>query len=94
MRARTITGQGLTPGVNVDAVNVAAGLSRAEALGYTSGQHQMEVEYNLMRWARGEEGAADRSMSQSLSGVAYTDWRVILAAAIVARSIIITRQQD
>ena len=79
---RAFTGEKLTPGVNVDPVNVAAGLRRLTILGYDSANAHMEVEYNLMRWARGEEAQADHSMADSLSGVSYTDWRVCLTSAI------------
>lgn len=82
MTGRTIDGAPLTPGVNVDPVDVSAGLERAKALGYDTWEHLVEVGYNLRRWRRGEEAEADRSMSRSLSGVSYNDWRVILAAAI------------
>lgn len=84
MAGRAMDGSPLTPGVNVDAMDIAAGLARMRVLGYEHPNHAMEVEYNLMRWARGEEEEADRSMSKSLSGVRYTDWRVILAVAIAA----------
>ena len=84
---RDAYGKPLVPGVNVDRVDVAAGLRKLSELGWSREQepnaHQ-EVEYNLMRWARGEEAAADHSMSRSLSGLDYTSWRVILAAAIAA----------
>ena len=82
MTARTVDGLKLTPGVNSDPIDVPAGVAKARQLGYSLWRHQMEVEYNLARWARGEE--ADHSMSTSLSGVSYTDWRVILAAARAA----------
>lgn len=81
---RTVHGQQLTPGVNVDPVDLVAGLRQAAQLGYSGPTQRLEIEYNLMRWARGEEGPADHSMSASLSGISYTDWRAILAAAIAS----------
>lgn len=87
MTTRTFDGSKLTPGVNVDPVDVAAGLRKLDQLGWpraTEPNAHMEVEYNLMRWARGEEAEADRSMSKSLSGVDYTSWRIILATAITS----------
>lgn len=80
-------GNPLVPGVNADPVDVSAGLAKLAALGWSRGSDpnaHMEVEYNLLRWARGEEAHADRSMSRSLSGVDYTSWRIVLAAAIAA----------
>jgi len=84
MAARTLNGEPLVPGVNVDKVDVGAGLVKLAELGYHRFQHIWEVDYNLRRWARGEEGEADRSMSRSLSGVTYEAWRMVLAAAIAA----------
>ena len=78
----TWDGAPLTPGVNVDAVDIEAGLKRLSELGYRHGNAQMEVSYNLRRWARGEESEADLSMGRSLSGVGYTAWRMVLAAAL------------
>lgn len=91
---RTVDGTPLTPGVNVDAVDIAAGLGKMLELGYRDGRHHMEVRYNLMRWARGEEGGADHSMATSLSGVTYTDWRVILAAAVAAGTASLPPRQE
>lgn len=84
---RDAFGRPLIPGLNADRVDVAAGLRKLSDLGWAQEQEpnaHMEVEYNLQRWARGEEADADHSMSRSLSGVDYTSWRVVLAAAIAA----------
>ena len=84
MAGRTIDGSPLTPGVNVDKVDVEAGLAKLADLGYVLPNQVLEVEYNLRRWALGEEAEADRSMGRSLSGVTYMGWRVVLAAARAA----------
>ena len=42
-----------TPGVNVDDLDIAAGVEFAATLGYGSAEHRMVVEYALQRWARG-----------------------------------------
>lgn len=79
---RDVCGNPLTPGHNVDHVDVDAGMRQAQTFGYDNTEHIMEIQYNLQRWARGEEEQADHSMARSLSGVSYTDWRAILAMAI------------
>ena len=82
---RDACGRPLMPGFNADRVDVAAGLRKLSELGWSREQEpnaHMEVEYNLRRWARGEEAPADHSMRRSLSGVDYTSWRVVLATAI------------
>ena len=77
-------GRPLEPGVNVDKVDVAAGLAEGVRAGYGSGEHQMVVEYALMRWARGEE---DGALVTFLSGgVDLTSAYRIVAAACVAGS--------
>ena len=81
MRARTIDGAPLVPGVNVDRVNIAAGLARAVALGYDDAQAQMVTTYALQRWERGEEAGAERTwLSQYPRDL--TSWKVIIATAL------------
>lgn len=75
-------GRPLVPGVNVDRVDVAAGLALAARFGYGDGQSQMVIQYALMRWARGEEGGAEATIRSH--GIAYTSWRASLAAAVAA----------
>jgi hypothetical protein len=78
-----VTGEPLTPGVNVDKVDVAAGLREAAGIGYASGEHQMVTEYALMRWARGEEDGALRSFLSG--GIDLTSaYRIVAAAAAAA----------
>ena len=71
------------PGVNVDKVDLDAGMTKAIELGYTSGQDRMVVEYALMRHQRGEEDGAQRTFL-SYFPHDMTSWRVILATAVVA----------
>lgn len=72
---------GLIPGVNVDRVNVAAGLEMAARIGYDDPIAQMVAEYALMRHARGEEDGAEKSWMSQFSND-LTSWRMILAHAI------------
>lgn len=60
------------PGYNVDRINVAAGLRELKTCGYDEPKTTMVIEYALVRWARGEEkaaqrGAIDRSFHGALS---------------------------
>lgn len=68
-----------TPGVNVDVVDVAAGVKQAREFGYDSPEHLMVVEYALARHARGEEDGAERSALSG--GIDLTSWYAIRAAA-------------
>lgn len=80
-RGRTMDGTPLTPGVNVDRVDVEAGTKMARQLGYAQdGNETFVVEYALWRHARGEEAGAMRSAQTG--GIDITSWYVILAAAI------------
>lgn len=80
MRARTLDGAPLVPGVNVDPVDIAAGLAEAKGIGYDSPEDEMVVVYALQRWQRGEEDGAEKTALGH--GVDYTSWRRILAAAV------------
>ena len=80
MRARTLDGSPLVPGVNVDPVDIAAGLAEAKIIGYDSAQDEMVVVYALQRWQRGEEAGAEKTALGH--GVDFTSWRRILAAAV------------
>lgn len=71
---------GLISGVNVDRVDVAAGLKKAYDLGYKDRESQMVIDYALYRWSRGEEDGAEKTIISHRIG--YTSWRVILAEAI------------
>lgn len=75
------------PGVNVDRIDVAAGLRELDACGWAdaSAETRMVVEYALMRWARGEEEAAERgAIDRDFHGIDLTSWRRVLAAARAA----------
>lgn len=50
------------PGVNLDSIDVAAGIAEAAAAGYASPTDAMVVEYAMQRWARGEEEGSLRTM--------------------------------
>jgi hypothetical protein len=77
--------QGLVTGYNVDAINVAAGVAEAKACGYDDPHTLYVIEYALMRWARGEEEAAQRGATDSsFYGVNMISWYRILAAAQAA----------
>lgn len=81
MRARTLSGAPLEPGVNVDIVNIEAGLAVAARIGYDDPTARMVVTYALQRWQRGEEDGADRTwLSQYPTD--FASWRMILAAAV------------
>ena len=69
-------------GYNVDRIDVAAGLRELKACGYTEAETVMVIEYALMRWARGEEEAAQRgAIDRSFHGINLTCWVRVLAAA-------------
>lgn len=77
----------LTPGVNVDKVDVAAGLRELQNCGWADAsiETQMVVEHALVRWARGEEEAARRgAIDRSFHGIDLTSWLRVLAAARAA----------
>lgn len=80
MRACTING--LIPGVNVDKIDVAAGMAEAASIGYNDPQSQMVAEYALMRWRRGEEdGAVQTFLSH---GIDLTSaYRIVAAGQAV-----------
>lgn len=76
---------GLIPGHNVDRIDVAAGLRELASIGYTEAETKMVIEYALMRWARGEEEAAERgAIDRAFYGISLTCWRRVLAAARAA----------
>lgn len=77
---RDVNGAPLTPGVNVDPIDVAAGCEMASRLGYNDGKSQMVVEYALMRRRHGEEGGAQRTALGH--GIDLTSWYAIVAVAV------------
>lgn len=73
------------PGFNVDRINMAAGLRELTACGYTEPRTVMVIEHALMRWARGEEEAAQKgAIDRSFHGINLTCWLRVLAAARAA----------
>ena len=73
------------PGYNVDRIDVAAGLRELKACGYEEPKTVMVIEYALMRWARGEEAAAQKgAIDRSFHGINLTCWIRVLAAARAA----------
>lgn len=76
----------ITPGVNVDRIDVRAGLAELSRF-YANAPVQtvMVVEHALMRWARGEEAAAERGViDRNFHGLDFGSWRRVLAAARAA----------
>lgn len=76
----------LTPGVNVDKLDIAAGMRELRACGFEqSFRRDSVITYALQRWARGEEAAADvGATDKSFHGIDMTSWRRVLAAAMAA----------
>lgn len=73
---------GLVVGVNVDPVNVEAGLLELAKCGYQGHVTTMVIEHALNRWGRGEEEAAQRGATDSsFHGITLTCWYRVLAAA-------------
>lgn len=74
---------GLKTGVNVDALDIGAGLRELTACGYQESNTRMVIEHALMRWARGEEAQAERgAIDKSFHGISLTCWYRVLAAAM------------
>lgn len=80
MTGRTFNGTPLTPGVNVDALDIGAGLAMAVRLGYDDDRAQMVATYALQRWARGEEQGADTTWVSYFRND-LSSWRAIVSAA-------------
>lgn len=87
-RGRTADGSPLRAGVNVDKLDIKAGLRELAACGYNMAEHAhtfLVIDYALARWARGEEEQAERgAIDQSYYGIPLTCWRRVLAAACAA----------
>ena len=76
--------QGLVPGYNLDKINVKAGLEELAKTDYNDSRTIMVIEYNLNRWTRGEEAAAQKgAIDKDFHGVDLTTWIRVLAAARV-----------
>jgi hypothetical protein len=83
MSGRDINGRSLVPGVNVDGVNVEAGLRELKECGHSEPETVMVIEHALMRWARGEEEQAQKgAIDGGFHGVSLTVWYRVIAAAL------------
>lgn len=76
---------GLAAGVNVDHVDIAAGVAFAAELGFAARTDAVVVTYALQRHQRGEEAGAERTWL-SYFPHDLTSWRMILARAVTAGS--------
>lgn len=75
----------LVPGVSVDRIDVAAGLRELALCSYHEPRTVMVIEHALMRWARGEEQAAQRlALDRTFHGIDGTSWIRVVAAARAA----------
>lgn len=71
------------PGYNVDALNISAGMTMLDNLGYTDTETRMVIEYALQRHTRGEEEQAQRSaIDTTFHGIPLTQWYMVLSAAM------------
>lgn len=78
---------GLVTGVNVDRIDVGAGLRELTACGYGVDcvETRCVIDMALRRWARGEEEAAQRmAIDRGFHGIDMTCWVRVLAAARAA----------
>ena len=84
-RGRTFDGSPLTPGVNVDKINIENGIAAAKKLGWIqNGEDQMVVDYALRRHARGEESGAQQTWMSHFGKANLTGWFVVLANGMTA----------
>ncbi len=85
MTTRTFDGRPLTPGLNVDPVDLDAGLRQADALGYLRGDEDgAVVVYALQRWGRGEEDGAEKTWMSHFGRHTLSGFRATLASAVAA----------
>lgn len=81
--ARTVRGETLVPGYNLDPIDIGAGLAMLDRIGGGSPETRMVITYALQRWARGEEAAAEKgAIDETFHGIDLTSWRMVLAAAM------------
>ncbi len=84
-RGRTMDGSRLTPGVNVDPVDIDAGVAMAIQHGWLRDANDaMLIGYALQRHARGEEEGAEASWLSHFGKNSFTGWRMVLAAAVAS----------
>jgi hypothetical protein len=85
MRGRTIDGKPLTPGHNVDRVDIERGLAEAKTIGFLANdEDRMVITYVLQRWQRGEESGAEASWMSHFGKHNYLGLRRVIAAAVAA----------
>lgn len=83
--ARDMFGNPLVPGINVDKIDIGAGLRELKLCGYNDPHTRMVIEYALQRWVRGEEAEAQRgAIDPDFHGIDLTSWLRVLAAAKAA----------
>lgn len=71
------------PGMNLDHIDVDAGLALLRAFGYDEPRTMMVINHALLLWRRGEEAQAEKNaINRKFYGVDFTTWRAVLAAAI------------
>lgn len=81
---RDFCGEPLVPGVNIDRIDIEAGMRELVKCGYpgTETERHMVVQYALQRWERGEEDEAQRgAIDQSFYGIDLSSWVRVLSAA-------------
>lgn len=75
----------LSPGHNVDRVDIVSGLRELHECGVPDPKTACVIEYALVRWARGEEKEAQKmALDQTFHGVDLICWTRVLAAARAA----------
>lgn len=72
----------LKPGINLDKIDIKAGVRMLADLGYNSPNETILAEYCLSRLAKGEEDLAE--MTAIHMGIDLTSWRMGLATAMSA----------
>lgn len=87
MRVYTVFGTGLIPGVNLDRLDIGAGMRELVKCGYPEAEAERHyvIQYALQRWARGEEEAAQRgAIDESFHGINLMSWLRVISAARAA----------
>lgn len=70
------------PGHNVDKIDLAAGLKTLKEIGYNDPRTIEVINYNLIRWSKGEEAQATKAaIDKTFYGIDLTSWYRVLASA-------------